>query len=108
MSGVPTSGDYWCNDPIQQHRGQRLGDIAQPIYYSPVGGGDANIDVDAVPLPILSGLQMQELGENRFDQDPVLVACPNPPARTPEESALLKELVDLQEAAAVQGIELLP
>lgn len=107
-NGVPATGDYWCNDPILERRGQRFGDIAQPIYYSPVGGNDADIDVDAVPLPDFSGLRLQELGENRFEQDMIPVPCPSQPARTPEEAALLQQWVELQESAWERGIPLVP
>lgn len=96
----PAAGvDAWCNTPSQRRRGQILGDAQQPIYYAPTAGAGA-IDVDAAGLPAYTGLNVRDVGQIRFDDEPQ-IACPPPPAK----SLLLEDLVKLQEQAAAEGID---
>ena len=96
----PVAGsDSWCNQPSQRRRGQILGDAVQPIYYAPIGS-NATIDVDAAGLPTFVGLNVRDVGQIRFDDEPQ-IACPAPPAK----SLLLEDFVKLQEQAAAEGID---
>jgi len=92
----PTTVAYWCNDPVNRRRGQALGEVLAPIYYT--NGGVSVGDVDAQPLPLFTGVQMKEDGVLKYN-DPVLVNCPAAPL-SPDAQAL----IELLETAADEGI----
>lgn len=101
---LPTSVEYWCFDPIQQRRGQRFGTPAQPLYLEPTAGGVTPTDVDAVPLPALSGTAVLANGTVRFNTDQVLINCPAQPAGGGKENRTHVRLVELSEEAESLGI----
>jgi len=106
-SGLPTGVPYyWCFDPIQQRRGQRLGDPAQPMYLEPIGGGNPPTDVDAVPLSTFAGITPLASGTIRFDTDTTLQTCPSQPTSIlqPVDKNHVR-LIELQEEAAGLGID---
>ena len=56
--------------------------------------------MDAAGLPAYTGLNVRDVGQIRFDDEPQ-IACPPPPSK----SLLLEDLVKLQEQAAAEGID---
>lgn len=85
----PSGADSWCFDPIQRRRGQRFGEIAQPIYWS-LGGADGP-DVDSIPLPAVTSPAFRDGGENRFNEMGSLQNCPAQPTSQPEEIRAIEE-----------------
>jgi hypothetical protein len=81
-SGLPSTPEYWCSDPIQKRRGQLFGTPAQPLYLEPIGGGVTPTDVDAVPLAVFTNTTPLALGTIRFDTDTTLISCPAQPPQT--------------------------
>jgi hypothetical protein len=92
---LPTTGDYWCFDPVKKRRGQAMGEPAQPIH-----DGANTLDTDAPPaLPVFTSLVPRSGGTVRFN-DVSLLDCP--PASF--ASSAEKELIEAQEEAAELGI----
>jgi hypothetical protein len=71
----PSATPYWCWDPIQQRRGQLMGNLQIPLYEAPFGGAINATDVDSVPLPAFAGLIVQSAGTVSFNNT-TQQACP--------------------------------
>ncbi|AVP98914.1 hypothetical protein C7S18_17775 [Ahniella affigens] len=106
---APTANTYWCWDPIQKRRGLRFGDVAQPIYYSVLLGNNGP-DVDSVPLPAFTSMDLQDVGENKFNIPGPLQDCPAQPISTTASEAekkrfdLQQELIEIEEWAGWIGL----
>lgn len=80
----PPLAEYWCFDPILKRRGIAFGEIAQPLYYVVPPFNDG-ADVDSVPLPAWSAVQLRNGGEIRFNEPGALLNCPSQPNATEAE-----------------------
>jgi hypothetical protein len=96
---APTASSYWCNTPIKQRRGIKLGEVLAPVHYDN-GFGNPGGDVDAQPLPIFPGLRLKEDGLVKFN-DMTLSNCPAAPTR----SVAAAELIEWIEMAADAGVD---
>ncbi len=96
------SENVWCVDPIKRRRGQIMGAIAEPVYYTSAANNSDASDVDAPPAHVVfPGLRVREGGVNHFDIDATPVLCPAPNARGDSVVS-----VELKEEAAELGIDL--
>lgn len=101
---LPTTEEYWCNDPLQRRRQVMLGSRLQPVAWVTSAASTFNTpDVGVSMSPDPQSTLVQPLGEVRFNDAGALVSCPTPPEA---EKASTIELNELEEVARSLGIKL--
>jgi len=101
---LPSTEEYWCNDPLQRRRQVMLGSRLQPVAWVTSAASTFNTpDVGVSMSPDPQSTLVQPLGEVRFNDAGALVSCPTPPEA---EKASSIELNELEEVARSLGIKL--
>ncbi|MBK9656430.1 MAG: hypothetical protein IPO66_13590 [Rhodanobacteraceae bacterium] len=100
---LPTTEEYWCNDPLQRRRQVMLGSRLQPVAWVTSSASTFNTpDVGDTMTPVPS-TSVQTLGEVRFNDAGAMASCPTPPVA---EKASTIELHEVEEVARSLGIKL--
>ncbi len=102
---LPTSEEYWCNDPLQRRRQLLLGSRLQPMAWLTGNVTAFNTTDVADFMTAVASSTVQPLGEVRFNDTVALSNCPAQPLEQPKSAAQVR-LNELEEVARSLGIKL--
>lgn len=89
---LPTTEEYWCNDPLQRRRQVMLGSRLQPMAWVSTSATAFNTPDVGEIMPVVGSTAVQALGEVRFNDSGALANCPAVP--TEAESTTDKMLTN--------------
>ena len=110
-AALPSTAQYWCNDPLQRRRSLLLGGPLQPIAWFSLSTSGFNTGDPGEFMPAVTSSTPQALGEIRFNdvdgmgQSVPLANCPPTPTSLTTDAVEVR-INELEEVARSLGVKL--